>query len=78
MVVEYLGWDDYHFGHFSVRWFLPGRGELGRIGWVAVQNGVTSKSMSTQPSYATTRVTLYLLLLLSKEASSPPLEVQLN
>ena len=59
LVVEYLGWDDYNFGHSTVRLFLPGRGELGRIGWVAVQDGGTSKSMSTQPRYATTRVTLY-------------------
>ena len=28
LVVEYLGWDDYHFGHSTVRLFLPGRGEL--------------------------------------------------
>ena len=54
LVVVYLGWDDYHFGHSTVRLFLPGRGELGRIGWVAVQDGGTSKSM-----YAATRVTLY-------------------
>ena len=37
LVVEYLGWDDYHFGHSTVRPFLPGRCELGRIGWIAVQ-----------------------------------------
>ena len=47
LVVEYLGWDDYNFGHSTVRLFLPGRGELGRIGWVAEQGGGTSKSMST-------------------------------
>ena len=59
--VHYLGWDDYHFGHSTVRPFQPGRGdsgELGRIGWVAVEVGGTSKSMPTQPRYATTRVTL--------------------
>ena len=49
LVVEYLGWDDYHFGHSTVWLFLPGRGELGRIGWVAVVDGGTFKSMSTQP-----------------------------
>ena len=48
LVVEYLGSDDYHFGHSAIRLFLPGRGELGRIGWVAVCDGGTSKSMSTQ------------------------------
>ena len=31
--------------------FLPGRGEL----WVAVQDAGLSKSMSTQPRYATTQ-----------------------
>ena len=27
-VYRYLGWDDYHFDHSTVRLFLPGRGEL--------------------------------------------------
>ena len=47
------------FGHSTVRPFLPGRVELGRIGWVAVQDGGISKSKSIQPRNATTRVTLY-------------------
>ena len=41
-------------GHSTVRPFLPGRGELGRIGWVAVQDVGTSNTKSTQPRYATT------------------------
>ena len=39
----------YYFGHSTVGMFLLGRGELCRIAWIAVQDGVTSKSMSTKP-----------------------------
>ena len=51
LVVEYICWNDYHFGNSTVRLFLPGRGEHGRIGWEAVQDCGTSESMSTQPSH---------------------------
>ena len=58
-VVAHLGWNDYHFGLSTFRLFLPGRGEFDRIGWVAVHDGRTSKSKSTQARYTTTGVPLF-------------------
>ena len=41
MVVAYLGWVDYDFGHSSLSaWFCLGRWEFGRIGWSTGQGGV--------------------------------------
>ena len=49
--------------HSTVKLFLPGRGEPGRIGWVAVQDGGTFKSMSTQPRNSTTSHPVELALI---------------
>ena len=54
LVVEYLGWDDYRFGHSTVSLFLPGGGELGRIGWVARWWNIQINVNPTHPIYATT------------------------
>ena len=53
------GWNDL-FWPFHSQAVSAWQRVLGRIGWVEVQDGGTSKSMSTQPRYATTRVTLYM------------------
>ena len=59
LVVKFLSWDDYHFGHSRVRLFLLGREELGRICWVEVEGSGTSKINENQPWHASTRITLY-------------------
>ena len=60
LVVTYLGWDDYQFGHSTVRPFLPGRGEFGRIGWIAVVEHQYQCQLNSGTRPPETRVTLYV------------------
>ena len=87
MVVAYLGSVDLDFDVTLSAGFCLGRWEFGRISWAGRQGDGTSRSNSTQPRSATTRVTLHLGSIMAEQAiynalnsfpSKRPLEIRMK